>query len=701
LKRFLLLLLTGALLASACVAPAQIWFFNWDGTTDITCVPTIEGYNAFYQGSALRSSTNVAGPSASPTFYWEIVDNGSGGKAFRQVVTGDTGFRWYGYGSRPEYYRGPCTTFAMENLRPDRNAFTIAFRIKAGDCTSTGNVRFFNCEFETTVPNPFWPSGGAYEPYYTFRVEFALRKGTGNDIWLYDNRMGKDLFQLKASNAAAAWHSIWATFELPPTPYTTANCIYRLWVDGTEVSFDDRDRGGWSDCEVGWTPTDGRYATFSLDYLCYTYGAYQPGAIVIPTERVVAPTNSISALKAFPDGTPCELTNKVVTGISTDPRLGMKFYYVSEPNGLDGIKIRHNTGRSPQNTGGAAVTLVVGDIVSIKGGLSSAECEKQISACEIVRASTGAPIAAPATVSTADLVNSLNSALFASAPAQLLVVPETGVVSGLTGTNTMTDANKNWATNQWQNMTVFLPATGNHPDLYYYIIANTSDSLTTSHRTIRPDFNIAPDIVADGVRVGDGYEFVGGKPTGPRLDGRYLRTIGTVTAVNPTAGYFDINDGSALGEARTLQDIWDRINYGNLWTPPAGVRVNWNGTMPSVGTRLSVKGCAGAERFKQQVSTTINSSPRDEVKVDKVYPLLAADSFVPFTDPLITSAGLTTTGFVANVAVIVGEPYRIRASGDLQTWADVTNFVAASTNYLLVDPAAANQQQQYYRAVSP
>ena len=29
-----------------------------------------------------------------------------------------------------------------------------------------------------------------------------------------------------------------------------------------------------------------------------------------------------------------------------------------------------------------------------------------------------------------------------------------------------------------------------------------------------------------------------------------------------------------------------------------------------------------------------------------------------FTDPLITSAGLTATGFVANVAVIVGEPYR-------------------------------------------
>ena len=72
-----------------------------------------------------------------------------------------------------------------------------------------------------------------------------------------------------------------------------------------------------------------------------------------------------------------------------------------------------------------------------------------------------------------------------------------------------------------------------------------------------------------------------------------------------------------------------------------------------------------------------------------------------FTDPLITSAGLTATGFVANVAVIVGEPYRIRASTNLQDWADLTDFVAASANCLLVDPAALSQPRGFYRAVSP
>ena len=84
--------------------------------------------------------------------------------------------------------------------------------------------------------------------------------------------------------------------------------------------------------------------------------------------------------------------------------------------------------------------------------------------------------------------------------------------------------------------------------------------------------------------------------------------------------------------------------------------------------------------------------------MDKVYPVVAGDSFVPFTEPLITSAAMTSTGFAANVAVIVGEPYRLRASSDLQSWADLTNFVATTTNYLFVDPAASTEPRRFYRA---
>ena len=280
------------------------------------------------------------------------------------------------------------------------------------------------------------------------------------------------------------------------------------------MAWDDRDRSGWSDCEVGWTPTGGRYATFALDYLCYTYGAYAPDAIAIPSERALAATNGITGIKAYADGTPVSLTNKVVTFIGLDS-IGMKTYFIAEPDGADGIKVRHQTGQSPKNTGGSAVTLAVGDVVSVKGGLSSAECEKQISAYEIVRTSTGSPLAYPGTVSATDVAKSYNLALLTDQPAQLLVAAENGAVTSIVSTNKIVSSGKAWSMNQWKNMTVFLPGTAFHPDLYYYIISNSTDTLTISHRTIRTDFNICPNIVADGVKVADQFRFVGGQVTGP------------------------------------------------------------------------------------------------------------------------------------------------------------------------------------------
>ncbi|MCX6913690.1 MAG: hypothetical protein NT167_11680, partial [Verrucomicrobia bacterium] len=633
MKRFFLLL-TGTLLASAFVAPSQSWFFNWDGTADITCAPTTEGNNAYFQGAAANSS-----------FYWEIVDNGAGGKAWREVVTGATGYRCYGYGSRPELYRGPCDTFGMENFRSDHNAFTFAFRVKAENCTSTSNVRFWNCEFETTVPDPFWPT--SYDPFYTFRVEFSLRKdSSSSDIWLTDFRSGQDLVKLKVGTTTN-WHTVWGTCELPPYPYATSNSVYRLWIDGAEVAWNDRDKGGWSDSEFGFTPTSGANATLALDYLCYTYGAYQPGAIAIPSERTLAPTNGITGLKGYADATPVSLTNKVVAFIGTDS-ISMKYYYISEPDGSDGIKVRHQTGQSPKNAGGSAVTLAVGDIVSVKGGLSSAECEKQISAYEIVRASTGSSLAYPGTVSATDVAKSYNLALLTDQPAQLLVAAENGTVTSIISTNKIVSSGKAWSINQWKNMTAFLPGTAFHPDLYYNIVSNSTDTLTISHRTIRTDFNVCPNIVTDGVKVADQFRFVGGQVTGPRLDGKRVRTTGAVIAVNSSQGYFDIDDGTVPAEMNTLQDIWDTMNYGSSWTAPDGLRVSWAGTMPTVGSQVALEGCVGAARKKLQVSTTINSSPRDEVKIDKTYPLILADGWVPFTDPpaafAVTGGGAYCSG---------------------------------------------------------
>jgi hypothetical protein len=88
--------------------------------------------------------------------------------------------------------------------------------------------------------------------------------------------------------------------------------------------------------------------------------------------------------------------------------------------------------------------------------------------------------------------------------------------------------------------------------------------------------------------------------------------------------YFDIDDGGGSGDTRTLQDIWNTMVYPSVFVPPSGIRVYAASPYPTVGTRVAAAGCFGASRFKYQVLTIVdpNNSARDEVKVDKVMPVV-------------------------------------------------------------------------------
>ena len=107
--------LAGIFLASACILlpPRAGSSIGTGPRTLLACRPV----------RAITPSSRAARPTAASTGRsWTTA---AAARPSVQVVTGDTGFRWYGYGSRPEFYRGPCTAFAMENLRADHNAFTI------------------------------------------------------------------------------------------------------------------------------------------------------------------------------------------------------------------------------------------------------------------------------------------------------------------------------------------------------------------------------------------------------------------------------------------------------------------------------------------------------------------------------------------------------------------------------------------------
>lgn len=76
----------------------------------------------------------------------------------------------------------------------------------------------------------------------------------------------------------------------------------------------------------------------------------------------------------------------------------------------------------------------------------------------------------------------------------------------------------------------------------------------------------------------------------------------------------------------------------------------------------------------------------------------------PAWPEFVGATRLTSTGFVAQVSLNLGQNYRVQAATNLTvptTWVDLTNFTATATNFLFVDPAATNFTRRFYRVVSP
>ena len=66
---------------------------------------------------------------------------------------------------------------------------------------------------------------------------------------------------------------------------------------------------------------------------------------------------------------------------------------------------------------------------------------------------------------------------------------------------------------------------------------------------------------------------------------------------------------------------------------------------------------------------------------------------------------LTSTGFLAQIALNIGQNYRVQTTTNVGAtpvvWADLTNFTASVSNYTFLDRAATNFPQRFYRVISP
>jgi hypothetical protein len=83
--------------------------------------------------------------------------------------------------------------------------------------------------------------------------------------------------------------------------------------------------------------------------------------------------------------------------------------------------------------------------------------------------------------------------------------------------------------------------------------------------------------------------------------------------------------------------------------------------------------------------------------------ILATNGPAPLA--FLSPFSLTSTGFVANIALKLGQSYTVQATTNLATnpipWTNLTNFTAAGTNLLFLDRSATNFHERFYRVVSP
>lgn len=82
--------------------------------------------------------------------------------------------------------------------------------------------------------------------------------------------------------------------------------------------------------------------------------------------------------------------------------------------------------------------------------------------------------------------------------------------------------------------------------------------------------------------------------------------------------------------------------------------------------------------------------------------LLAGNGLAPalFRAPI----SLTSTGFVANLLLTVGESYHVQSTTNLTSstaWMNLTNFIPSTTNFPFLDRSATNSRARFYRIVAP
>lgn len=147
--------------------------------------------------------------------------------------------------------------------------------------------------------------------------------------------------------------------------------------------------------------------------------------------------------------------------------------------------------------------------------------------------------------------------------------------------------------------------------------------------------------------------------------------------------------------------------YRNDVLDPSG---HGEGQQPIGSTAITTDG-SGAASFALLVSGNFSGQFLTAITTDQLTGntsefspgLLATNG--PALPSFAGPALLTSTGFLAQISLTLGQNYRVQATTNLGAapvvWVDLTNFTASATNHAFLDRAATNFPRRFYRVVSP
>ncbi len=403
------------------------WFLFMDGCTNPATTGSLAGWNAMLATQGGGSDPKFANWNYGN--YFDIVPNGSGGKAVRFSVDGTRGnglefnvVTKAGEGQEVLQLGCGCTSPGILSKVPGVNSITkaIRFRVISSNLVPGGpGVRFLRGQgvFDRTRFD-----GNRYQ----WRVAYEIFKDFDGYHYIrgYQNILGNVPFD-KLPNTRVDdgnFHTFWIRADAGNGSDNETK--YKVWLDGYSTQSSPYEfvgtRGGEAYAAWGWRDSNHPAITYEVDWYGIALEGVDYGGIAIPPDKSTVSASSVIQVRNQTPGTPVEFTGVVSNIAENTYDAGNalhtdRMYYVSDGTGT--VRVIQENGLQPING-----PVATGNLVKVTGGVYHRNCEITVSATKIEKlpqTNPPTPIPPAKGMTNKNVISSFNKTLLDFNPPQI------------------------------------------------------------------------------------------------------------------------------------------------------------------------------------------------------------------------------------------------------------------------------------------